>query len=148
MWPPHVRDGVPVEHGVGGCRAWYDAASAGARAGDFIAPSGLKDGTGVAISQSDLRLEHLPMILGKAWSELDSEVDGFVTVAIGLQSTIPLGGIVGQQQVAIKGLEAELAAKDVAFQEIQAKLETLSSEVSKLRAIAQKVAQLEAVLRP
>ena len=51
-------------------------------AGDFIIPSGLNDGTGVAVSPSDLKVEHIAQILGKAWESSSSEAVKLINVAI------------------------------------------------------------------
>lgn len=54
------------------------------RAGDYIIPSGLEDGTAVAIAPERLRVEHLGRTLGRAWSESDNEIFSLINVLIGL----------------------------------------------------------------
>ena len=54
------------------------------KAGDYIIPSGLEDGTAAAVSPEDLALHHLGRTLGRAWSNSDNEVYGLVNVVIGL----------------------------------------------------------------
>ena len=51
--------------------------------GDYILPSGLEDGTGVAISPADLQFEDLPQIVGTAWSV---SVNGYVNTALGFKA--------------------------------------------------------------
>lgn len=54
------------------------------RPGDYIIPSGRADGTAVAVSPTDLQVDHLGKILGRAWSESDNDVYTLINVAIGL----------------------------------------------------------------
>lgn len=54
------------------------------KAGDYIIPSGLEDGTAVAVSPGNLELRHLGRTLGRAWAVSDNELYGLVNVAIGL----------------------------------------------------------------
>ncbi len=54
-------------------------------AGDFIIPSGLADGTAVAVSPENLQLAHLGQTIGRAWSESDNDVYSLITVVIGLK---------------------------------------------------------------
>jgi len=66
-------------------------------AGDYIVPSGLADGTGVAIAPGDLTVANLSQIVGKAWSGfqpaqnrrggVNNRALGSVNVAIGVGST-------------------------------------------------------------
>ena len=51
--------------------------------GDYILPSGLEDGSGVAISPQDLQIEDLPSIVGTAWSV---SVNGYVNTALGFKA--------------------------------------------------------------
>jgi len=56
-----------------------------AKAGDYIVPSGLEDGTAVAVCPENLDLTHLGRTLGRAWSDSDNEIYSLVNVAIGLE---------------------------------------------------------------
>ncbi len=52
--------------------------------GDYIVASGLEDGTAIAVKSDDLKLEHLGQILGRAWSDSESDIYGFVNVLVGV----------------------------------------------------------------
>ena len=51
--------------------------------GDYILPSGLEDGTAIAVSATAIQPQDLPLILGTAWSILEN---GLVNVAIGFKA--------------------------------------------------------------
>lgn len=51
--------------------------------GDYILPSGLDDGTGIAVSAAAIQPQDLPLIIGTAWAVLE---DGLVNVAIGFKA--------------------------------------------------------------
>ncbi len=53
-------------------------------AGDYVIPSGLEDGTAVAVTPENLELRHVGRTLGRAWSDSDDEIYSLVNVAIGL----------------------------------------------------------------
>ena len=55
----------------------------GANPGDYILPSGLNDGTGIAVSREGLQVEDLPSIVGTAWSNLEGS---YVNVALGFKA--------------------------------------------------------------
>jgi len=50
--------------------------------GDYIIPSGHHDGTGIAVSPSQLTVNHLPYIVGQAWESSDRPDTKLITVAI------------------------------------------------------------------
>lgn len=52
--------------------------------GDYIVPSGLEDGTAVAVSPARLDIEHLGKVVGRAWSESENNVYSLINVVIGL----------------------------------------------------------------
>lgn len=54
--------------------------------GDYILPSGLNDGTGIAIAPEDLTLEHIDQVLGRAWSGSKNAVISVINVAVGLNT--------------------------------------------------------------
>jgi uncharacterized protein YjbI with pentapeptide repeats len=54
------------------------------KAGDYIIPSGMEDGTAVAVAPADLKLEHLGRTLGRAWSDSDNDIYSLINVVIGL----------------------------------------------------------------
>ena len=95
----------------------------GVNSGDFIAPSGLADGTAVAISPENVNLDDLPDFVGTAWSSAVGVegVAGHVTVALGLRN-LNWGAIIDNT----KPLPVPIGM------------------TARLRALERKVAQLEA----
>jgi hypothetical protein len=53
------------------------------KAGDYIVPSGLEDGIGIAVSEDVLRTDQLDQIVGRAWEESQSDEIKMVKVAVG-----------------------------------------------------------------
>ena len=75
--------------------------------GDYILPSGLNDGTGIAVSPKEIKPNQYKQIVGVAWSE--SLVEGGVArvnMAIGL-NTNDLATLAVEQELKIKGLESK-----------------------------------------
>ncbi|SHH35621.1 hypothetical protein [Winogradskyella jejuensis] len=53
--------------------------------GDYIIPSGMNDGTGVAISPEDIRVGQIKHIVGVAWSENNQAISkSMINVAVGI----------------------------------------------------------------
>jgi hypothetical protein len=59
-------------------------------AGDFIVPSGLNDGSGVAISPEAMTLSNYSQVVGRAWESAGPTELRAVNVAIGFHSATPL----------------------------------------------------------
>ena len=79
-------------------------------AGDYILPSGLNDGTGIAVSPEEIKANQLANIVGVAWSASYSEgVISTINMAIGLNSN-DVANIVAQQEQRLTNLEARLIA--------------------------------------
>lgn len=53
------------------------------RSGDYIVPSGLEDGTAIAIAPEDLGIEHLEHFVGRAWSDSDNDIYTLINVVVG-----------------------------------------------------------------
>ncbi|MEH6537404.1 MAG: hypothetical protein V7719_13480 [Psychroserpens sp.] len=78
--------------------------------GDYILPSGLNDGTGIAISPKEIKTNQLANIVGVAWSSSYSEgVISTINMAIGLNSN-DVANVVEQQELRLTDLEARLIA--------------------------------------
>jgi hypothetical protein len=77
------------------------------QAGDFIAPSGLNDGTGIAVAPEHITMEQFAQVVGQAW-ESAAEVDvKSVRVAIGLIRHDPtVQRLVAHQQAQAEQLTA------------------------------------------
>ncbi|MEE4176657.1 MAG: hypothetical protein V2I46_04030 [Bacteroides sp.] len=77
----------------------------GAQIGDYIIPSGLNDGTGLAISPDALNGDQVDQVVGVAWSALPSAPGiSLVNMAIGLNAN-DLASVVKRQQQQIETLE-------------------------------------------
>lgn len=53
--------------------------------GDYLVPSGKNDGTAIAIAPSDLKMEHLRNIIGRAWETKSAEFN-FVNTIVGVKT--------------------------------------------------------------
>jgi cytoskeletal protein CcmA (bactofilin family) len=83
--------------------------------GDYILPSGLNDGTGIAVSPSKIKAEQYREIVGVAWSEI--YVDGgisLVNMAIGLNAN-DVADLAVQQEKRIKDLENKFNSLEQRF---------------------------------
>lgn len=77
--------------------------------GDYILPSGLEDGTGVAVAPDQLSAAHLGRVLGRAWTASTSDVYSLVTVAVGL-NTHAEATIIRNQAAELEALGSDLDA--------------------------------------
>lgn len=84
--------------------------------GDCIVPSGLNDGTGIAISRDEMSLSSCSQIVGTAWESSEEEDIKLINTAIGLHSSY-------------SPVEALMRA----MQEQQAEIEMLKTELRQLR---------------
>ena len=91
--------------------------------GDYIVPSGINDGAGIAISPDEIELEDLPQVLGRAWSasEDDSGLN-MINVSIGLKSNEWVE-ILEQHSEKLETLETELEELKAEIADIKALLE-------------------------
>ncbi len=81
------------------------------REGDFIVPSGLNDGTGIAISPDGLWPDQSTQIVGRAWESSDEEGLKIINTVIGLPSSSPYAAhisLLKKQQEQIEVLKAEM----------------------------------------
>ncbi len=81
------------------------------KAGDFIVPSGLNDGTGVAVSPQEMSLAQYAQIVGRAWESSDEQGIRLVNTVVGLDTSCAEAGLVSlmqAQQEEIETLRAEL----------------------------------------
>jgi hypothetical protein len=83
--------------------------------GDYILPSGLNDGTGIAVSRSKIKPEQYREIVGVAWSEtyIDNGVS-LVNMAIGLNAN-DVADLAIQQEKRINDLENKFNSLEQRF---------------------------------
>ena len=79
------------------------------RVGDYIIPSGLGDGTGVAVAPELMTAEEFMKVVGRAWEASDSRLMKYITVAVGLDSG-DIALVVRKQQREIDILRREVRA--------------------------------------
>ncbi len=107
------------------------------KVGDYIIPSALEDGTGIAVSPEKLEVKHLNKILGRAWSESKNGVFDFIDVAIGIK-TNECVKILEEQAEEYAALKAENA-------HLRAELQSLNTRVSQMVASLEKLEEFAAV---
>ena len=78
-------------------------------AGDYIVPSGLNDGTGVAISAPEMKLADFGRIVGRAWESSDAEEVKLVNAVVGLSRPAPdLVALLAEKEEQLRTLSAEV----------------------------------------
>ncbi|MUG93214.1 hypothetical protein F7734_12535 [Scytonema sp. UIC 10036] len=82
--------------------------------GDFIIPSGLNDGTGIAVSPEKITSAEYGLVVGRAWEASDEQGVKRINTVVGLPSSYPqlseLLAIMQAQQAEIATLKAELSS--------------------------------------
>ena len=79
------------------------------KAGDYIVPSRLNDGTGVAISAPEMKLSDFGRIVGRAWESSDREEVKLIKAVVGLAHPAPdLVALLAQKDEQLKTLSAEV----------------------------------------
>jgi hypothetical protein len=83
------------------------------QAGDVVVPSGLNDGTAMAVSPAQLRFDQIAGIIGRAWESSDDEEVKLINVAVGTTSgfqSIQQDEVVSALRSEIEELKRDLAA--------------------------------------
>ncbi|MBN1447093.1 MAG: hypothetical protein JXA28_04120 [Bacteroidetes bacterium] len=112
-------------------------------AGDYVLASGNNDGYGVAMPAEELRLEHLPRVLGRALSSSENRVVGCVNVLIGVK-TNEWVQIFRQHQDELKSLRLEVGSLRAQSNELvraNADLDELRMENVRLQGQIQRIMQ-------
>ncbi|MGB2877189.1 MAG: hypothetical protein WBB97_04065, partial [Dehalococcoidales bacterium] len=73
--------------------------------GDYILPSGLEDGTGIAVSLERMSAQDYSKVVGRAWSGSDYDALKYVLCAVGLNANDSVQ-LIEEQQTQIEALEA------------------------------------------
>ncbi len=111
-----------------------------ARVGDYIIPSGNNDGMGKAISSEDLTIEHIPGILGRAWSDSENDHLSYINVAVGLNRN-DIATVAMKQEKQLKELQGELISMRASIQDqllrITEKVELLENDGAPPQSFAQ-----------
>ena len=86
--------------------------------GDYILPSGLNDGFGIAKNANEMEIEDFPRIVGRAWSSKSTPGAGKINIAIGLNSN-DIAVISRKQQDQIDQLTGEIDKVRQMIQQMQ-----------------------------
>ncbi|MEM1271023.1 MAG: hypothetical protein AAGI08_13365 [Bacteroidota bacterium] len=78
-------------------------------AGDYVLASGRGDGTAVAVPASEISVEMLERLIGRAWGAKPGAGEGTVNVAVGLDRTEVLADLLQTERNRVSRLERELA---------------------------------------
>jgi hypothetical protein len=99
-------------------------------AGDFILPSGLDDGAGVAVAPGEITPEQFAQVVGQAWESSDELGVKRVRAVVGLVQHDPsVARMVGQ----IQTLEMEGTAQQAQIDELEARLAALEAALAALQ---------------
>mgnify|MGYP005848457017 CR=1 FL=1 len=86
-------------------------------AGDFIIPSGLDDGSGIAVAPAAITPEQFAQVVGQAWESASDPGLKSVTVAVGLVQRDPTIARLLEQ---VQSQEARLAAIEARLTQLEA----------------------------
>ena len=100
----------------------------GAKSGDYIIPSGHNDGWGMAVSPEDVTIEQIPLIVGKAWEDSESDVVDYVNVGVGL-NTGEMAILMKKQVAEMSALKAGLKEQSILMKKQVAEMGTLKVEL-------------------
>ncbi|MCB9880784.1 MAG: hypothetical protein H6832_16585 [Planctomycetes bacterium] len=110
------------------------------KAGDYVVPSGLEDGTAIAVAPQDLRIEHLEHLLGRAWSDSDNEIYTLINVVVGQRGS-EVATILRNQETKIgelakdhERLGNELVRSAERQQDLESRLEALEAALAAVTA--------------
>lgn len=107
-------------------------------AGDYVIPSGLEDGTAVAVAPEDLELRHLGRVLGRAWSDSDNDVYALVNVVIGV-NTNEAGIILEKQQTRMDEQQRRQLALARENAALKSQVETINARLTEVLAMMEKM---------
>jgi hypothetical protein len=105
--------------------------------GDYILPSGLEDGTGVALSFDDLDPKDLPRVLGRAWEASNEEGIKRVNTVLGLA----LGEAQAKAFADLRSEIAELKTENRAMRVALVEMEQMKAQMTMLQAAIGKLVQ-------
>lgn len=107
----------------------------GAKAGDYLVPSGLNDGMAVAIAPKDLTAGHMRQILGRAFEDTRNDRIDMINTLIGVK-TNEWAEIFEQHESKLDDQSAELAAQAERIAELEAQLVQMGDLESRLGDLA------------
>jgi len=114
--------------------------------GDYIIPSGLEDGTGLAVSPDMMTASEFTRIVGRAWESSPNAALKHVMVAVGINSG-DIATLVEKHQDELAALRVEMNETTEAAREAAAQLAALRADIASLRQAIAQAAQPEALHR-
>jgi hypothetical protein len=102
------------------------------REGDYIIPSGLEDGSGVAVSPEMMTAEEFTKIVGRAWDSSPNAGLKYVRIAVGAGAG-DLARLVKTHEDEMAALRAEVAQSKGVAQASLAEVEALRAEMASLK---------------
>ena len=107
------------------------------RAGDYVLPSGLDDGVGVARAPAQLTAAELGQVVGRAWQSSEAAGVKLVTVLVGLPQAVGVSTLLAVREAEVAGLESRVAQQ-------QAQIDALRREAGRqIVALEARLAALE-----
>ncbi len=100
--------------------------------GDFIIPSGLNDGTGLAVSPELMTIDEMDKVVGRAWSDSKNESVKLINVLVGNSAT-DIGQIMKQYQKKNNYLESKIGAIDAETSVLKTKLYNVKNVLKELK---------------
>jgi hypothetical protein len=97
--------------------------------GDYIIPSGLNDGTGIAVAPELMTSDEFSRVVGQAWSEASGEDISFVNVQVGI-GTQDVGYFMKRNKSADEKIFAELTELDKNLRETKAASKELNQKLT------------------
>jgi hypothetical protein len=116
--------------------------SGAVRSGDYIIPSGLDDGLGVAVPQMLMTVEEYAKAVGRSWGEADG---GLVNIAVGLNQG-DVAQAVLMQEALYGDLKADLAESGDDVLALEAEVAELRASIGDLSTLYQEVQSLRAAV--
>ena len=100
--------------------------------GDYIIPSGLNDGSGIAVSPDMMTIDEYINVVGRAWGSSDAEYAKFINTAIGFDN-IEILNILRLKDHYNKKLNAEIDGRNKKIEDAKAKLNSLNKNFENIR---------------
>ena len=97
--------------------------------GDYIIPSGLNDGTGVAVAPELLTSDELSRVVGQAWSSSSGTDVSLINVCVGI-SNKELGGMFGKLTAGDKKIASALNSLEKNFEDVKINSKKLAHKIN------------------
>ncbi len=99
------------------------------KAGDYIVPSGLCDGTATSVSPQNLTVRHLDKVIGRAWSESDNDIYSLINVVVGVEGH-EAAKVLAKQHDRLNVLTAENSELRDELDSVQQRLDVLETAMA------------------